>query len=61
MASYAKSKGRAEDVGKLKQALSRSTFTPLRHDLINSEQFKKSELGRQIGIFPLTRQIQPFE
>ena len=53
MASYAKSKGRAEDVGKLKQALSRSTFTPLRHDLINSEQFKNLSLAAKSVFFHL--------
>lgn len=53
MASYEKSKGRAENIGKLKQALNRSTFTPLRHDLINSEQFKKLSLAAKSVFFHL--------
>lgn len=53
MASYEKSKGRAENIGKLKQALNRSTFTPLRHDLINSEQFKNLSLAAKSVFFHL--------
>lgn len=53
MASYEKNKGRAENIGKLKQALNRSTFTPLRHDLINSEQFKNLSLAAKSVFFHL--------